>query len=624
MHKAIASRMLTFTSRIAVAHMTKEDRGFSRQASPRGGHSGKRVAILPAPARTVAVPDSGNEFQRLIVDTLPDAILLEFGGVITLANPAAATLFGAQSEDQLLGKSWQALAGAIGGEATAPGSQSGADDARSAPEEQTLLLERGPVDVEVTRLPVRYRGQSAVCVVVRNITERKRLDQRLQHQATHDALTGLPNRTLLVDRLRLAIADARRHKARFVVAFVDLDRFKWINDSFGHDAGDMLLKTVSRRMSDCLRESDTIARIGGDEFVLVLREAGSSDDPMQVLDRLVACVSRPLTLAGSEITVTCSMGYCTYPDDGDDPESLLQRSDAAMYRAKELGRNNMQRYTSEVQHRFDERVAIAAELRHAIERNQFALHYQLQLDLETGAITGLEALLRWQHPTLGNVAPGRFLPIAEETGLIEPISDWVIRQACMQNKRWQDAGLAPVRVAVNLSARELTRPDLDLRVSRFLADARLDPAYLELELTESASMDNPDKTLSIMHKLKDLGIRLSIDNFGTGYSNMQYLKRFPVERLKLDGSCTREIATNPDSFAVTNAVVSAAHQLGMKVVAEMAETESQVAMLAACGCDQVQGHYFSMPVSADECAELLRVGSIPLQALALKHAALPH
>ncbi len=549
------------------------------------------------------------ERHRLLVQLSPDAILVECDGRIVFVNPAAVSLFRAQRADQLLGRSLYSLAAPAYRQNVTAGIH---DAIHGLPgrtlEEQALRLDGELIDVAVTRLAFQYQGRPAIHMVARDISERKYLETQLHHQATHDALTGLPNRNLLVDRLHIAIAEARRYRQRFMVAFVDLDRFKWINDSFGHDAGDTLLKTVSARMSACLRESDTIARLGGDEFVLVLRDSGDGEESMQVLNRLVACVAAPIAIGGHDIVVTCSLGCCSYPEDGEDPEALLRFSDAAMYRAKETGRNNMQLYNEELRQRFHERVRLATELRQALEREEFSLHYQLQIDLRSGVIIGTEALLRWRHPQLGNIEPARFLPIAEETGLIEPIGEWVLRKACLQNKRWQQAGLAPVRMAINLSARELARPCLAQRVARCLSDAQLDPEYLGLELTESASMHDPDKTLNVMHKLRELGIGLSIDDFGTGYSNMQYLQRFPVEKLKLHGSFISEIATNPGSLAITDAVISVAHRLGMKVVAEMAETKDQVALLAACGCDQAQGYYFSAPVVADTCAKLLRIG----------------
>jgi diguanylate cyclase (GGDEF)-like protein/PAS domain S-box-containing protein len=556
------------------------------------------------------------ERYRVLVESSPDAILVEREGRVVFVNPAALHLFRALQPSDLLGRTLQSLAApSYRSEVAVTIDRLRRGDPYSTVEEQAVCIDGALVDVAVTRLSFHYHGAPAIHMVARDISERRRLEMALHHQATHDALTGLPNRNLLVDRLHLAIAEARRYAERFMVAFIDLDRFKWINDSFGHDAGDLLLKTVSNRMSSCLRESDTIARLGGDEFVLVLRDSGNGEESMQVLNRVAACVSMPIALSGHEISVTCSMGCCRYPDDGDNPEALLRFSDAAMYRAKEIGRNNMQHYDVDLRQRFDERVMLATELRHALDRGEFALHYQLQIDLRSGAIIGIEALLRWQHPKLGNIEPARFIPIAEETGLIDRIGAWVILQACRQNKAWQRGGLMPVRVAVNVSARELARPGLVARVAQTLLEAELEPAYLELELTESASMDDPDKILPLMHALREMGVSLSIDDFGTGYSNMQYLQRFPVGKLKLDGSFIGQIVTNPGSLAITDAIVSVAHRLGMKVVAEMAETESQVALLTACGCDQVQGFFFGEPVCADECAALLRMGSVPLRAM---------
>ena len=575
----------------------------------------KNVELLYQNKRQELALREAQERDRLLVELSPDAMLIECDGQIVFANPAALHLFRAKNTTDLLGMTLENLAAPAFRNAIAATlnhvQQSGGQTVRTA-EEQALRLDGETVNVAVTRLSFTYRGKPAIHMVARDISERKRLESQLHHQATHDPLTGLPNRNLLVDRLHQAIAEARRYKERFMLAFIDLDHFKWINDSFGHDAGDMLLKTVSERMSSCLRESDTIARLGGDEFVLVLRDSGNGEESMQVLNRVVACVSMPMTLGGHDISVTCSMGCCTYPEDSEDPENLLRFSDAAMYRAKEAGRDNMQIYNEGLRRRFDERVKLATELRHALERGEFALHYQLQADLKSGAIMSMEALLRWLHPELGEIGPNRFIPIAEETGLIEPISDWVMQQACRQSKEWQDDGLLPVRVAVNLSAKELAHPGLKTRIARCLAATRLDPAWLELELTESAAMANPHKMLPLMQKLTELGIALSIDDFGAGYSNMQYLQRLPVKKLKLDGSFISEIVSNPGNLALTDALVWVAHRLGMKVVAKMAETEDQVALLIACGCDQAQGFYFSQPVCAEECAQLLLMGHMPL------------
>jgi diguanylate cyclase (GGDEF)-like protein len=440
------------------------------------------------------------------------------------------------------------------------------------------------------------------------IAVRQQAESDLHFQATHDALTGLSNRRLLLDRVQQAIASARRSGQRFIVCFIDLDRFKLINDSLGHEAGDTLLKTIARRIMGCLRDSDTVARMGGDEFVLLLRDLEDVGQALHTVQRVADAVSQPIQLGAREVTVTCSVGCSAYPTDGVEADDLLKFADCAMYRAKEAGRNNMQLYNADLRRRLEERVKLEGELRHAIDREQLTLHYQPQVDLKRGVIIGVEALLRWHHPELGNVGPSRFIPLAEETGLIQPIGEWVLHQACAQARAWQQAGLPHVRMAVNLSARQITHGDVAALVKRTLAATGLDSAWLELELTETASMDDPDHIIPLLTRLKDMGVSLAIDDFGTGYSNLQYLKRFPVDMLKLDGSFVRELTSSPSSLAIADAIVAMSHRLSLQVVAEGVETEGQLRLLAARDCDQVQGYYFSMTLPADQCAALLRAG----------------
>lgn len=561
-----------------------------------------------AQARELALLES-EERYRSLVESSPDAILIECEGSIVFANKAALHLFHAKSIDDLQNCTIISLAApAYRPKATAI--IHALEQGKNYPtmEEEALRLDAEVVPVAVTRLLFHYQGKRAIHMVVRDISERKEFETRLHFQASHDALTGLPNRILLVDRLDFAIAKARRDHGRFMVSFIDLDRFKWINDSWGHDVGDTVLKTISERISSCLRETDMIARIGGDEFVLLLQDSSSENESLLVLRRVMESITQNMTISGHQIAITCSVGCSVYPDDGNTAEALLRFSDAAMYRAKEMGRNNMQLYDMSLRSRINERVKLRTDLRYALERKELTLHYQLQVDLQTRNIRGVEALLRWQHPELGNIAPSRFIPIAEETGLIQSIGEWVLQHACMQNKLWQKEGITPLPVAVNLSARQLSQPGFETKVAESLALTQLDPACLELELTESASMDDPDKTLSLMRKIKELGVALSIDDFGTGYSNMQYLQRFPVEKLKIDGSFIRDITQDPGSLTIADAIISLAHRLSMKVVAEMAETKSQIEILADCSCDQVQGYYFSRPVPAHECAKLLLCG----------------
>lgn len=549
-----------------------------------------------------ALRESEQRYQ-LLVEQSPEAILIEVDGRFVYANPAAVRLFGASEAADLLG--YRMCTPAAAGTSAAP-IPCELELGDLTVEEQVLRLDGSVVEVAVTRRAFTYRQQPAIQVVARDISERKRLEAQLNHLATHDPLTGLPNRHLLMDRLQQAIRYAKRQQTRFVVAFIDLDRFKWINDSLGHEAGDQLLKAVSQRIASGLRESDTIARFGGDEFVFIMQSAGSPEEARLATERVVAAVTMPLSFDGFEVAVTCSMGCSTYPDDGEDAETLLRCADAAMYRAKETGRNKVQIFDAELRERIDQRIRLEIDLRDAVERGELTLCYQPQIDLHSGDIIAVEALLRWRHARLGDIAPAEFIPIAEDAGFIVPLSEWVIRQVCLQANAWQRAGLPPVRMAVNLSAKQLSHPGLEHFVARCLAATRLDPGCLELEFTESAPLVDPETIIPRMHRLKKLGVILSIDDFGTGYSNMQYLKDFPVDCLKLDGSFVRGITSDERSLAIADAIVAMSHRLGLKVVAEMAETESQVVLLAARGCDLVQGYYFSQPLPPDQCAELLR------------------
>lgn len=551
---------------------------------------------------------------RTLVEMSPDAILIEQDGCVVFANSAAVGLFGATQPEALLGRTVPTLIGP--GDRAEAAMVMGELTEGAAPrtvEEQARRLDEGTVDVAVTRLPFSYNGRPATQIVARDISESRRLHVQLEHLATHDPLTGLPNRVLLMDRLSQALVQARRNGKQFMVALIDLDRFKWVNDRFGHAAGDSLLRTMSKRISDSLRKSDTVARIGGDEFVVLLHDSRSMEDAVRVLNRIVALVSQPLVSDdGHDIAISCSAGCSTYPEDGQVAEELLRAADAAMYQAKESGRNSLQIFNADLRSRAASRANLETDLSHAIERDEFLLHYQPQVDLRTGAIAGVEALLRWQHPVHGNIPPGRFIPVAEESGLIVPIGEWVLRRACRQIREWQDAGLPPVRVAVNISAKQLNRPGLLDVLRQSLEAAEVDPACLELELTESTSMDDPEKTIPLLHKLREVGVSLAIDDFGTGYSNMQYLTRLPIDKLKLDGSFVREITSNPGHFAIAEAITVMAHHLKLKVVAEMAESAGQVMLLNSFGCDQVQGYFFAKPMPADACAALLRNGAMTL------------
>jgi diguanylate cyclase (GGDEF)-like protein/PAS domain S-box-containing protein len=439
---------------------------------------------------------------------------------------------------------------------------------------------------------------------VEAITERKLYEAEIHHQATHDALTGLPNRNMLHDHLQRAIQVARQKGGLTVVAFVDLDQFKFINDSLGHQVGDELLKTVAQRLQSCLRDADMVARQGGDEFVLVLQNQTGEAGIAEAMQRILAAVSRPWQAGEREFHITSSIGVSRYPVDGRDVETLLKHADAAMYKAKEQGRNNFQFFAPWMDTQVSNRLEMLISLRRALDRQEFKLFYQPKLSLRDGGIIGAEALIRWELPGQGMVAPDRFIPFAEEAGLIVPIGEWVLRTACEQNRAWQDAGLPPIPVAVNLSPRQMNQA-LPEFVAGVLADSGLSASWLELEITENVVMKDAEKTVATLHALKRLGLRISVDDFGTGYSSLSYLRRFPVDALKIDKSFVRDIACDADSAAIVKAVISLGHILNLRVIAEGVEDEEQHVFLRENGCDEAQGYYFGKPMAvADFTARL--------------------
>ena len=438
-----------------------------------------------------------------------------------------------------------------------------------------------------------------------DITEIKRYQAELERQANFDALTGLPNRNLLHDRLKQTLLFAERNGQSVTVVFLDLDHFKRINDSLGHDAGDRLLKLVGERLASSIREGDTVARLGGDEFVLVLPGQAIKDTNHNIMDRLLGDLSQTFILGGREINVSCSAGLSVYPEDGTEPEVLLRNADAAMYRAKAGGSSDVQFYSREMNANIEEELALEMGMRRALERGEFFVEYQPQIELATERIIGLEALIRWQHPERGRVAPGSFIALAEDTGLIVPIGEWVLRTACAQNKAFQDAGLATITVAVNLSPRQFRQKELAKLVASILDSCGLDPQYLELEVTEGMVMHNVEGVIRTLNELKEVGVHLSVDDFGTGYSSLNYLKRFPVDRLKIDQSFCRDVVSDPDDAAIAKAVVGLGHGIGLKVIAEGVENELQLAFFKAIGCDEAQGYYFSRPQLPQDIRSLL-------------------
>ncbi len=436
--------------------------------------------------------------------------------------------------------------------------------------------------------------------------ERKRYQVQLEHQANYDALTGLPNRNLLHDRLRQAVYAQRKPRAMAIV-FIDLDHFKFVNDSLGHGVGDKLLRGMADRLRDVLREGDTVARLGGDEFVVILDDQGGEEVIFRAMQRIVAKIGQPMMIDGKELYVTCSAGISLYPQDGADVDTLLKNADAAMYRAKDGGRNNFQFFTSEMNERINERLSLENALRRALERKEFLLHFQRKVDLGSGAIVGAEALLRWNHPELGLLRPERFIPLAEETGLIVQIGEWAMHATCRQTRAWLDQGLKPGLVSVNLSARQFRQEGLVRAVSRILEDTGVDSRHLEIELTESMVMHNVNTAIAALHGLKSLGVALSVDDFGTGYSSLAYLKDLPIDALKIDRSFVRDIGCGegPDEGVIAQAIISLGHALHLKVIAEGVETERQMSFLRRHSCDEAQGFFYGEPLPPDSFAKLL-------------------
>lgn len=440
-------------------------------------------------------------------------------------------------------------------------------------------------------------------LVYRDIEERRRAEDRLRVVATHDPLTALPNRTLLHEQLSHALANAQRHDRKLAVLLIDLDRFKNVNDTLSHEAGDVVLQTAAQRISDCLRETDTMARQGGDEFVVLMDEIADLAPVAGVSQRILNAISGPMIVEGQEVHLTASIGISVYPQDG---RTLLKNADIALYRAKEKGKNNYQFYSAQFDNFSVERLSLEAALRRALERDEFTLHYQPKVDIVSGQITGMEALIRWQHPELGWISPARFIPLAEESGLILPIGSWVLKTACLQNRAWQKQGLRRMRIAVNLSPRQFAVASLPQDIGAALKDSGLEATDLELEITEGMAMTNPEQTVCTLRHLKGMGAQVSIDDFGTGYSSLAYIKRLPVDSVKVDRSFVVDLPRDRDSVAITKAVINMAHSLRLRVVAEGVETEAQLRFLHDERCDEMQGHFFSEARAAFEIPALMR------------------
>jgi len=567
-------------------------------------------AVAPL-GEIAAVAADDQERLKAIMDHVADGIVVldNHGIVVSFSRPAEA-IFGYR-RTEVIGRTAEML--------FLPG-PGGAGQARdlllsggSAPGDTRELMARRKsgevVPIELAASHVSFNGDTLHILTVRDITLRKQTEETIRSLAYHDPLTGLPNRLLFNDRLNQAIERARRNKQRFAVMILDLDRFKLINDSLGLASGDQVLRAVGERLVSVLRRSDTVARLGGDDFLLLLPGVDGAESAAKVAQKLLDAFARPLVIDDQELHVAASIGITLYPHDGEDAETLIRNADTALYRAKEHGRGGYQFYTTDMNATAFERLVLETQLRRALERAELVVHYQPQVRLEDGAIVGVEALVRWFHADLGLIAPNEFIPLAEETGLILELGNFVLRTACAQVRAWHEAGFPGLRLAVNLSGRQFEQEDLVRSIARVLEDAGFDPADLELELTESSIMRNPEQAIAKLEALDRLGIRLAIDDFGTGYSSLLHLKRFPIKALKIDQSFIQDITTDPDDAAIAQAIIALAESLRLKVIAEGVETRGQLELLRRYRCDQMQGYLFSRPLPASELFELLKSGA---------------
>ncbi|GAX90648.1 GGDEF domain-containing protein [Effusibacillus lacus] len=564
------------------------------------------AAVILDITRLKRVEEQLHLVSKVIENTVEGIVVTDIHGSIQLVNPAFTAITG-YSPEEVIGKNPRIL-------------NSGRHDAEFYISMWASIHETGKWEGEIWNR--RKNGEiypewltiSAVsdemgkithyAATFTDITERKSYEERIVYQAHHDTLTGLPNRTFF-QNLTSQLDHAKQQNQMLAVLIIDLDRFKGINESLGHSAGDRLLQGVAERLKSCVRDGDIVARLGGDEFALLLTQITSEKDVVRRVRHIAEVFKEPLICGSEEIFTSMSMGISLYPADGKDMEELLKNADTALYRARELGGGHYQFYTPEMNSKAFERLALETDLRKALDRQEFVLYYQPKVDMQTGQIVGMETLIRWEHPDLGTVSPAEFISLAEETGLIIPIGEWVLHTACKQNKAWQQAGFSPLRVAVNLSARQFRQTDLVATVARVLHETGLDPEYLELEITESIALENADRTIATLNELRTLGVRISIDDFGTGYSSLSYLKKFPIDTLKIDRSFVREIDTNLSDAAIVTAIITLAHSLNLKVVAEGVETPVQQAFLLKQKCDEMQGYLFSRPVPVSSFERLM-------------------
>ncbi|QQZ08763.1 bifunctional diguanylate cyclase/phosphodiesterase [Heyndrickxia vini] len=544
----------------------------------------------------------GKKFSSVVQSANDAIVLADYNGVIISWNKAASLMFG-YDEDEILGKNLQIIIP----ERYRAAHQMGMERYISTEKPHVIgktmelhgLRKSGSeFPLEISLATWKEKQTIYFSSIIRDISERKHTEEKINRMVYLDPLTGLPNRHLLNDRLTQALEQAHDKKQIIGIMFIDLDRFKYINDTLGHAAGDDLLIEASKRIQSCLDKTDTLSRQGGDEFIILLPDT-THNEITKCAQKIVQLFTQSFVLNEQEMFITPSIGISLYPSDGNDMETLIKNADTAMYRVKEQGKNNFQFYTPDMNEAVSQKIKLEMGLRKGLERGDFNVHYQPQVDVSFGRIIGVEALIRWNHPDLGNIPPSDFIPIAEETGLIVPIGEWVLYEACRQNKEWQQEGYAPLRVAVNISSRQFQHSNLVEVVQRTLTETGLDPQYLELELTESIIQDSKH-AISTMQKLKDMGIHLSIDDFGTGYSSLSYLKLFPIDTLKIDQSFTKNIFSDTKDAALVHTIINMAHSLDLKVIAEGVETGEQLQFLQQTQCNEAQGYFFSRPISAEE------------------------
>ncbi|HEY7923481.1 MAG TPA: EAL domain-containing protein [Vicinamibacteria bacterium] len=559
--------------------------------------------------RTLAAGLALPQALRLLQSVPHGLVVLDQAGLVAFVNEAGARLLAWPADVDLVGRSWRESFDSAEAERLGRDAVARARAGETWTGDVTVLRHDGVhVLLEARMAPL---GDGHLALALREVSETRALQERLEALAHRDPLTGLPNRRLFEDRLEIALAQAHRYRQRVGLVFIDLDRFKQVNDGFGHPAGDELLRGVAERLGQCVREGDTVARLGGDEFTLLLPGIHYAEDLTAIARKLVEALREPHRIGGRELRVTASGGISLYPEDGEDGEALLRCADTAMYRAKERGRDNFQLFSTSMAERALERRSLEEELRAALARQEMTLDYQPCLELATGRVVGVEALLRWQRPSLGVMPPRDFMALADFTGVMLSLGPWVLETACRQAREWQRRGSRHLRLMVNLSAHELQQEGFVVHVEKALAASGLPPDSLHLEIPEGYAMQDLARTIETLRELRSLGVHLAIDGFGAGFTSLAHLRQLPVDALKIDLSFVRGATTDADDASVVTAVIAVAHSLGLRVIAQGVESEAQVVLLRSLGCDEVQGFLWSPPVPPAQCERLLVQGVLP-------------